>query len=88
MDPDDDHYQLRYRHARYQRWIELEKLRLTFCQPAVALTLSFVASFFLVAILRHVQSTALSGGVDPGRRAESAVMRHLQARQFKLRHEE
>jgi diguanylate cyclase (GGDEF)-like protein len=66
-----------------KRWIELEKLRLTFANLPVALTLSFFASFFLVFVLRHVQSTAyLVAWILVA--ALISVMRHLQARQFKV----
>ena len=68
------------------RWIELEKLRLTFANLPVALTLSFFVSFFLVAVLRHVQSTAYLVAwflVS----ALIGLVRHLQSRRFKFLHE-
>ena len=70
-----------------KRWIELEKLRLTFANLPVALTLSFFASFFLVIILRHVQPTThLLGWLVIS--ALLSVMRHLQTRQFMLLRED
>ena len=42
--------------ADTQRWIEIEKLRLVFANLPVAVTFSFAAGIFFVAILRQVQS--------------------------------
>jgi diguanylate cyclase (GGDEF)-like protein len=66
-----------------RRWIELEKLRLTFANLPVALTLSFFVSFFLVAVLRNVQSSAylLAWFLVA---AVITVARHLHSRQFRL----
>jgi diguanylate cyclase (GGDEF)-like protein len=65
-----------------KRWIELEKLRLTFANLPVALTLSFFSALFLVAILRHVQATAyLVAWIVVT--AVINIVRHLQTRKFK-----
>lgn len=69
-----------------RRWIELEKLRLIFTNLPVTLTLSSFAAFFLVAVLRHVQSAAYLAGWFLIT-ALISVMRHLQTRQFKRLHE-
>jgi diguanylate cyclase (GGDEF)-like protein len=65
-----------------RRWIELEKLRLTFANLPVALALSFLVSVFLVAVLRNVQSrTYLVAWLLVA--ALIGFMRHLQQRTFK-----
>ncbi len=74
-------------HLDTKRWIELEKLRLTFANLPVVLTLSFVAGLFLVVVMRHVQSTTyLVAWI--GIAALLSVMRHLQALQFKRARQE
>ncbi len=70
-----------------KRWIELEKLRLTFANLPVALALSYLASFFWVALLRHVQPmTYLVAWMLVC--ALISIMRHLQTRQFQRLREE
>jgi diguanylate cyclase (GGDEF)-like protein len=65
-----------------QRWIDLEKLRLTFANLPVALALSFLVSIFLVAVLRNVQSrTYLVAWLLVA--ALIGLFRHLQTRKFK-----
>ena len=66
-----------------QRWIELEKLRLMFANLPVALTLSVFVSFFLVAVLRNVQSMAFLV-VWFVVSALISLIRYLQSRRFKL----
>jgi diguanylate cyclase (GGDEF)-like protein len=65
-----------------RRWIELEKLRLTFANLPVALTLSFLVSVFLVVLLRNVQSGAyLIAWLTVA--ALIGLVRHLHSRTFK-----
>jgi diguanylate cyclase (GGDEF)-like protein len=65
-----------------QRWIELEKLRLTFANLPVVLTLSFIAGLFLVGVMRHVSPPLyLIAWIVVA--ALLSVMRHLQTLQFK-----
>src|SRR5688572_26784348 len=70
-----------------RRWIELEKLRLTFANLPVALTLSFFVSFFLVAVLRNVQSSAYLVAWFLVA-ALITLIRHLHSRQFKFLREQ
>jgi diguanylate cyclase (GGDEF)-like protein len=66
-----------------QRWIELEKLRLMFANLPVALALSVLVSFFLVAVLRNVRPTAFLVAwflVS----ALISLVRFFQSRRFKL----
>jgi diguanylate cyclase (GGDEF)-like protein len=66
-----------------QRWIALEKLRLTFSNLPVALALSLVVCMFLVGILRHVHPPLLLLTWFAIFVLISLV-RHVQSRQFKL----
>jgi diguanylate cyclase (GGDEF)-like protein len=70
-----------------QRWIEQEKLRLMFANLPVALALSVFVSFFLVAVLRHVQSTIYLV-VWFLVSALISFFRYLQSRRFKLLREQ
>jgi diguanylate cyclase (GGDEF)-like protein len=70
-----------------QRWIGLEKLRLMFANLPVALTLSVLVSFFLVAVLRNVQSAAYLV-VWFLVSALISLTRYLQSRRFRLLREQ
>jgi diguanylate cyclase (GGDEF)-like protein len=66
-----------------QRGIELEKLRLSFANLPVALTLSFFVSFFLIAVLRN-ELPAANLVVWFLVSALISLARYLQSRRFKL----
>jgi diguanylate cyclase (GGDEF)-like protein len=87
MSPDNKQLESPPAHLDSARWIELEKLRLTFANLPVALGLSFIVSLFLVGIMRDVQPT-LHLLVWITVALIISIGRQLQARQFKAHSEE